>query len=132
MDWLYALIVERASARADSSASLEFLWGKNYEKCKLTLVRTKCEVQSRNMPECTNVCLCACGGEIKKEPNECVQRNEGQDGKKKEKKTTVGAKACVGGKDSAMEGKSDWGLKVLRLRVLGLRSEDIIVMFCFH
>lgn len=86
MDWLYALIVERASARADSSASLEFLGGKNYEKCKLTLVRTKCEVQSRNMPECTNVCLCACGGEIKKEPNECVQRNEGQDGKKKKKK----------------------------------------------
>ena len=39
---------------------------------------------------------------------------------------------CVGGKDSATEGKSDWGPKVLRLRVLGLRSEDIIVMFCFH
>lgn len=39
---------------------------------------------------------------------------------------------CVGGKDSATEGKSNWGLKVLRLRVLGLRSEDIIVMFCFH
>ncbi len=39
---------------------------------------------------------------------------------------------CVGGKDSASEGKNDWGLKVLRLRVLGLRSEDIIVMFCFH
>ena len=33
---------------------------------------------------------------------------------------------------SAMHGKSDLGLKVLRLRVLGLRSEDIIVMFCFH
>ena len=39
---------------------------------------------------------------------------------------------CVGGKDSATEEKSDWGPKVLRLRVLGLRSEDIIVMFCFH
>lgn len=43
-----------------------------------------------------------------------------------------GEEVCVGGKDSATEGKSDWGLKVLRLRVLGLRSEDIIVMFCFH
>lgn len=39
---------------------------------------------------------------------------------------------CVGGKDIAAHGKSDLGLKVLRLRVLGLRSEDIIVMFCFH
>lgn len=39
---------------------------------------------------------------------------------------------CVGGKDSGVHGKSDLGLKVLRLRVPGLRSEDIIVMFCFH
>lgn len=31
-----------------------------------------------------------------------------------------------------MHRKSDLGLKVLRLRVLGLRSGDIIVMFCFH
>lgn len=50
-------------------------------------------------------------------------------GKETEAKTEREAErenVCVGGK------KSDWGLKVLRLRVLGLRSEDIIVMFCFH
>lgn len=80
------------------------------------------------MPECTNVCLCECGGEIKKQPMNVRRETKA----KTEKKTTVRAKACVGGKGSEMEGKSDWGLKVLRLRVLGLRSEDIIVMFCFH
>lgn len=63
-------------------------------------------------------CVCVCARE----------RGGGQD----REREAMREKLCVGGKDGATEGKSDWGLKVLRLRVLGLRSEDIIVMFCFH
>lgn len=81
----------------------------------------------------TCVCVSRCVGEItEKESNKsvcvCVQRrDEGQDRKRGSERESV-----CGRKDSVTEGKSDQGLKVLRLRVLGLRSEDIIVMFCFH
>lgn len=61
----------------------------------------------------------------------CARRGETEAKAQSEKRRT-GVCVCVGGEDGATEGKSDWGLKVLRLRVLGLRSEDIIVMFCFH
>lgn len=62
----------------------------------------------------------ASGGNIGKECTSVKER-----GRERER-------TCVGGKDSEVHRKNDWSLKVLRLRVLGLRSEDIIVMFCFH
>lgn len=61
----------------------------------------------------------------------CAEGRDGGQGAEREEENGSVC-VCVGGEDGAMEGKSDWGLKVLRLRVLGLRSEDIIVMFCFH
>ena len=60
------------------------------------------------------VCVCSCG-------------------KQTEAKTeAVREKVWEGKTEQRSKRKNDWGLKVLRLRVLGLRSEDIIVMFCFH